>query len=152
MNALGKLLDAASSRFQGIGAYLALSLIVLFVAACPAIASGDWSSVLAWALTFIPGILIVWLAARFRHPDQAMPFMLLSMMFRFAVAAGGGLLALWLIPSIPRTVFLLWLGCLYLVALAAELYVTMSIKSLSTLIGSLPQAAAPGTHLPEARR
>lgn len=145
--------DATPAPVQGVGAYLAVAAVALLLLACPvAVGSGDWSPVLAWLLTFVPGALIVSQAARFHDPKQAIPYMLLSTMFRFAVAGGGGLLVIWLVPSVSRTAFLLWLGGMYLVALSAEIYLTMSINSLWKLVAPAPQTAAPANHFSEAGR
>src|SRR5262245_13532152 len=111
MNVLANPTAAPIPLSRGVAAYCAAGAVVLLALICPvAFTYGDWSPALAWLLTFGPGALVVSQAYRSRNPQQSLAFMLISTMFRFAVAAGGGLAVIWLIPTIPRNVFLVWLA------------------------------------------
>jgi hypothetical protein len=153
MTMIGKPQDVTLGLLRGAAVYGTVAGIALFVLACPvAMSTSDWGPVIAWGLTFGPGALIVSQAWRFRDPSQATPFVVLSTLLRVALAAGGGLVILQLVPAIPRRAFLVWLGGMYLLALAAEIYVTMSVNSLWKLGRISSQAASSTSKLPEAGR
>jgi hypothetical protein len=148
MNVLTDSKAAPATSLRGIAPYCVAAVVVLLVLVCPAAYSqGDWSLALAWLLTFGPGALVISQARSFRDPLQSLTFVLVSTLFRFAVAAGGGLAAIWLIPAISRNVFLVWLAGLYVAALAVESYLTLSLGSWGGMLrpaasGSNPSAAA----------
>lgn len=109
--------------------YGVASAVALLTLAAPAAAlCNDVGPILAWGLTFGPGALVVALASRFQDSRQALTFVLLSTVVRLGLAGGGALLALAVVPSLSRTAFLFWLACFYLVALAVEVYLTMSVS------------------------
>lgn len=145
--------DRRSTADRGLVWYVGTTAVALLVLAAPAAAaSRDWGPVAAWALTFLPGAVIVAMAERFRDPKQAIPFVILSTMLRMAVAGVGGAMLLWAVPATPRTVFLVWLGGMYLLALSVEIYLTMSINSLWTVTKGGPHRTASVTNLQEAGR
>lgn len=145
--------ETATPPNHGLVRYVAVSLAILLVVAGPvAFGTGDWSPVAAWALTLVPGVVVVSQAARFASSGQSLPFLLYSMAFRVVVSLGGGLLALQLFPALPKTSFLLWLAALYFVALIAETYLTLSINALWMPTRQSPRGSHPSNHLQEAGR
>lgn len=145
--------DGRSSATRGLWRYVGVSAVVLLVLVIPAASTGsDWGPLVAWCLTFLPGAAIVSLADRFRDPKLAVPFVLGSTAFRMGVAGIGAALLLWAVPSTPRTVFLVWLGGMYLLALGVEIYLTMSISSLWAVAKAGLERPASVTNLREAGR
>jgi len=128
------------------------SLAVLLLLACPAsVGSGDWSPLAAWALTFLPGLLIISQVSRFKNPQQVASLMLLAMGFRVVVAFCGAFLLLLSFPEVSRNVLLGWLGGFYLAALALEIYLIMSVNSLWSGVQSAVSKDS-SAQLQEARR
>lgn len=152
MSGIGTTNEATTARNRGFAKYVAMSFAMLLLAFPVAASIGDWGPVIAWALTLVPGAIIVFQASRFQDSHQSLPFMLASMMFRIAAALGGGMLVLWLVPALPQDAFLAWLGGMYLVALAAEIYLTMSINSLWTIARPATHGSPPSIHWQEAGR
>lgn len=140
--------DTAPLAGRGSVAFLLVSIVVLLVAAVPAaLGTDDWGPVVAWVLTFVPGAAIVSQARRFSDSRQSMPYMFFSMVLRLVVSFGGGLLAVQLVPALPRTPFLLWLAGMYFVALAAEIYLTLFVNSWWATGRPSVRAARPLNHL-----
>ncbi len=137
MNLSAKPFDALATRFGGSGAYGIASSVVLLSLACPVTAwSGDVSPIIAWGLTFIPGAAVLLVASSFQDARKAVSFVMFSMIFRLAIAGLGGLTVVHYMPSISREVFLLWLGVMYLAALACEVYLTLAMTNAWTLARS----------------
>jgi len=114
--------------------------------------SDEWSSLVAWLLTFPAGAVVVGLAGRFADASRSNAFVLLSTAFRMTVAGLGAWLSLSLFPSLPRESFLLWLGVMYLLALGVEVCLTMSTNSLWTVVRRRAGDPSPASHLTEMGR
>lgn len=114
--------------------YVGWSLLPLVALAVPArMAGSGWGPVLAWVLTFVPGAAVVAMSHRFHDSRRSLEFVLLSTMFRMATAGAGAALVLWVMPTLVREQFLIWLAGMYLLALCVEVCLTLSVGSLRTL-------------------
>ncbi len=130
MSSVEKQAEAAPVRFARGWTYGVASFAVLFVVACPAAAiCGDCAPLVAWALTFGPGAIVVALAPWFQDSRRAWGFVLLSTALRLSAAGLGALAVLAIWPALPRDAFLLWLAGMYLIALAVEVSLTMANSS-----------------------
>lgn len=144
-------MDARITALRGLACFAGWSLVVLLLLVVPAAsAGGNWASVAAWCLTFLPGAAIVALADRFREPKLAVAFVLGSTAFRMAVAGVGAAIVLLTVPATPKAAFLVWLGGMYLLALGVEIYLAMSMNSLGSAAKFGLRPVAPISDIQEA--
>lgn len=154
MSSVDKQAGAAPVRFGRGRTYGVASSVVLFAVACPAAAiCGNFAPLVAWALTFGPGAIVVGLASWFQDSRRAWAFVLLSTALRLCAAGLGALAILAIWPALPRDAFLLWLAGMYLVALAMEVSLTMANSSAHEGFRLMfPSDTSSGARLREAGR